>query len=311
MDLSLIICTWNNSKQLGLTLKALINCSIPSDATCEFIIVNNNSTDDTESVISSFKGKLPIKYVYEPQQGLSRARNAGLKAATGKLIVFGDDDIEPCNNWLKLYWEAYQKNASGFYWGGPIKSTYEQGELSKELAAIAPGSVKGFNMGYKEISLEADKFFLAANWACPAEILNKLGGFDIEKGLNPSSKTIKTSEETDLMKRLNEAGWKGLYLPDALIKHYVPLGKMTLKHIASRWEAWGVEQAGQYRNYLKHFLIFGLPRWMVKRAIGKWLHYVYLRLTWQDWIHPYVEYREYLGILKGLKALKHEKRHNG
>jgi len=307
MDISLIICTWNNSKQLTLTLNALTLCEIPLNLYWECIIVNNNSTDDTENVISSFKDRLPIKYVFEPMQGLSRARNAGLKASMGKLIIFGDDDITPCEEWLKIYWEAYQKDPSGYYWGGPIKSNYEKGELTLELAAIAPGSVKGFTLGDKEGLLEKDKFFLAANWACPAGILRDLGGFDISKGLDPSSGKVKTSEETDLMMRLNTAGWRPYYFPKALIKHFVPLNKMTLKHIASRWEAWGEEQAEQYKHYLNHALICKVPRWMLKKALKKWLHYIFLRISGQKWYQAYAFYREYAGILKGLKEIQKAK----
>jgi len=302
MDLSLIICTWNNQDRLRITLGMLSHCDILANLSWECIIVNNNSTDDSEKAILSFQNKLPIKYVFEPQQGLSAARNSGLKEAVGKLIIWADDDIEPCKDWLKIYWEAYQRFPSGYFFGGPIKSNFEKGELDPNLIEIAPNSVKGFNLGNKEIFLNKDQCFLGANWACPSEIIKILGGFDIEKGLNPVSKTLRVGEETDLMKRLVEAGLQGLYLPEAKIKHFVPSKKMTLEHIAARWEAWGFEESDQYKIYLENIPLGRLPRWMIKESIFKWLNYIYLRISGQKWHRAYIVFREYLGILKGLKS---------
>lgn len=308
MDLSLMICTWNNQEILKRTLESLRLCEIPVNLSWECIVVNNNSTDGTESAVLSFKDKLPLKYVFEPQQGLSNARNAGLKASTGKLILFGDDDIEPYKDWIKSYWEAYQEHPSGYYWGGPIESTYEKGELPSELIPVAPGSVKGFDRGKNKIVINKDDFFLGANWACPAEILKNLGGFDINKGLNHLTGRIRVGEDTVLMLQLKASGWQGIYIPEARIKHFVPFKKMNLEHIASRWEASGFENADQYEKYLKNPLLFGVPRWMVKKALLKWLKYLYLRITCQKWHHAYVTYREYLGFLKGLKEIGKNKK---
>lgn len=89
MKISVIICTWNNAKRLAITLQSFTTCSIPDDVTWEVVLVNNNCTDETDQVVGQFKGKLPLVYVREPQQSLSRARNAGLAVATGRLIVMG------------------------------------------------------------------------------------------------------------------------------------------------------------------------------------------------------------------------------
>ncbi len=307
MDISLIICTWNNQKILKKTLESLCYCEIPENLSWECIVVNNNSTDDTEELILFFKDKLPIKYIFEPIQGLSRGRNAGLKAAVGKLIIFADDDIEPCQEWIKSYWEAYQRNPFGYYWGGPIESNYEKGTLDPELVPLAPGSVKGFNLGDKMVVKPNHGYFLGTNWACPVEIIRASGNFDVNRGLDPSSGRIKVGEETYLMVKLIESGWKACYLPEARIKHFVPLKKMTFEHIVSRWEAAAFEHADEYVRHLKDSLIYGVPRWMVKKAFLKWLKYFYLRMSGQKWRQAYISYREDVGILKGLKEIQKAK----
>ena len=301
MNISVIISTWNNSKRLKISFEAFERCEVPQGISWELVIVNNNCSDATDSVVKDFSSRLPIVYVKEPVQGLSRARNAGLKASTGKLLIFGDDDIEPCKEWLKLYWQAYQQNSSRYYWGGPITSDYEKGALAAGLIPFAPASVKGFDLGHKEVAIVTEAF-LAANWACPSVIIKDLGGFNIEMGLDPSSGKVKTGEETELMKRLDVQGWRALYIPEASIKHFVPLSKMTLKHIASRFEAYGFYSADEHREYLKHSSIFGVPRWLLKDLFVKRLTYSYKRILGAAWEKPYVEFRQCLGLVKGLRS---------
>src|SRR5687768_12283242 len=95
MDVSVIICTCNNADRLRQTLAHLSRCRIPFGTCWEVVAVDNNSRDDTRKVIESMTGSMPVRYVYEPQQGLSRARNCGLGTSSGDLIIFTDDDVIP------------------------------------------------------------------------------------------------------------------------------------------------------------------------------------------------------------------------
>ena len=83
---SVVLCTWNNAKRLAITLDAISKCAF--DMKWELVVVNNNCSDETDQVVEACREKLPIVYVHETRQGLSRARNAGLSAASGELVVF-------------------------------------------------------------------------------------------------------------------------------------------------------------------------------------------------------------------------------
>jgi len=190
MDLSVVICTWNNCNRLAITLNSLSHCVIPQALKWELVLVNNNCTDETDQVAQQFTDKLPLVYIHEPQQGLSRARNAGLKAASGDLILFTDDDVKPSPNWIKIYWSAYQERPRGFYFGGPIESEFEGFAPESQLLGWAPPSVRGLNWGDRPRRLSSKEYFISANWACPQQELNAVGGFDIHKGLNASLRNI-------------------------------------------------------------------------------------------------------------------------
>jgi glycosyltransferase involved in cell wall biosynthesis len=69
----------------------------------EIVLVDNGSTDHTRSIIEEAASDLPIRRCYEPQAGLSRARNAGLREAAGEYILWTDDDVMVSQTWLTYY----------------------------------------------------------------------------------------------------------------------------------------------------------------------------------------------------------------
>ena len=71
MKFSVVICTFNRAESLRRTLKSLREVVIPNHLSCEFIIVDNNSNDDTRLVVEEIEKhfELKIKYVFEDKQG--------------------------------------------------------------------------------------------------------------------------------------------------------------------------------------------------------------------------------------------------
>src|SRR5262245_10975292 len=122
MDVSVIVCTWNNARRLAITLGALRECHIPRDMQWELVLVDNGSTDDTAVVVRQFTDVLPLVRLEERRPGLSHAKNAALRSSSGRLLIFTDDDVTPCRDWIKTYWAAHRDRQSGYYFGGPIES---------------------------------------------------------------------------------------------------------------------------------------------------------------------------------------------
>jgi GT2 family glycosyltransferase len=239
MDISIILCTWNNSRRLALTLDAIARCAVPASLTWELILVNNNCTDDTPSVVRSFEGRLPLVLVDEPRQGLSRARNAGRRVAHGRLILFTDDDVTPCTGWIASYATAHREHPRGFYFGGSLVPEYERDRPEPALLQVASAPVAGLDLGSLPRVLEPNERFLGANWACPADALDTVGGFDVRYGLDASLGRRRVGEEWDLMERLRARGILPWYLPGAVVQHFVPAQKCCLPYLAGNWEAHG------------------------------------------------------------------------
>ena len=103
IQISVAICTYNRANRLPLALEGLINQSLPTQ-NFEIILVDNASTDNTKQICTDYQTKLAnLHYIYEPVQGLSKARNTALNNARGQYISYLDDDAIPCKNWLVLF----------------------------------------------------------------------------------------------------------------------------------------------------------------------------------------------------------------
>jgi glycosyltransferase involved in cell wall biosynthesis len=102
MRLSVIICTWNRAELLRQTLDSLEKLELPPDTESEVIIVDNNSSDETNAVCQQFLRQNPQRYRYivEKRQGKSFALNTGIENARGRILSFTDDDVIVDPAWL-------------------------------------------------------------------------------------------------------------------------------------------------------------------------------------------------------------------
>src|ERR1700733_13627153 len=114
MDISIIICTYNRAGMLRDSLASFLLVQRPIDVQCEVIIVDNNSNDDTPAVSEEFCRRNPelFRYLHEPMQGLSFARNAGIRSSGAGLIAFVDDDIYFGERWLVEMLELFRTTSA-------------------------------------------------------------------------------------------------------------------------------------------------------------------------------------------------------
>lgn len=86
---SIIIPAYNEAVELPVTLQAVQKAMAAQSKLGECIVVDNNSTDDTTAVASSYDG---VKVIFEPINQIARARNAGVAASRGDYLIFIDSD---------------------------------------------------------------------------------------------------------------------------------------------------------------------------------------------------------------------------
>src|SRR5258708_22303392 len=114
MKLSIIIASYNRAESLLTFLQELSRQVVLEGVSWETVVVDNNSTDGTKSAIAPLVETSPqhYKYVRECRQGKSIALNTGLRAATGEILVFTDNDCIPDSKWLSTIASEFDSGPS-------------------------------------------------------------------------------------------------------------------------------------------------------------------------------------------------------
>lgn len=108
MKLSIITPVYNRASTVGRTIESVINQSYRN---FELILVNDGSSDDSDSVIQPYLTDKRIVYInYSPNRGVNHARNRGIEKATGEFILFLDSDDYLTNDALETIVERIKKD---------------------------------------------------------------------------------------------------------------------------------------------------------------------------------------------------------
>jgi len=100
--ISVVVCTYNGARTLAETLKHLKKLKYPD---YEVIVVNDGSRDNSAIIASEYG----VHLISTENRGLSSARNTGMQAATGEIVVYVDDDAYPDPDWLTYLAATFRK----------------------------------------------------------------------------------------------------------------------------------------------------------------------------------------------------------
>jgi glucosyl-dolichyl phosphate glucuronosyltransferase len=275
MEFSIIICTYNRCKCLSSVLEDIEKLVVPQDLTWEVLIVDNNSTDQTKSVIDSFIRKRPeiFRYVFEGRQGKSFALNAGVEAACGQILVFTDDDVQLDPYWLlnlKKVFDEY--DCAGV--AGRIVATWtceKPGWLPTDGPYRLMDVIVQFDHG--DSNRELRKLPYGANMAFRRGMFEKYGLFRLDLGPRPGSKIYH--EDTEFGLRVKNGGEKLLYAPEAVVYHPVEESRVTKEYYQSWYFGFG--GALMRTNGLPQdaVLYFGIPRYFFRNLAMATIHWMF------------------------------------
>lgn len=230
IEVSVIVCTYNRDKYLGKTLDHLKNQSLNKDQ-YEIVVVNNNSSDDTENICKKFLSDSPelnIKYLIETSQGLSYSRNRGIREASGFLTAFIDDDAFVDQDFIKNILRFFEKHEDAVAIGGKIIPVYE-GEEPVWMSTYLLPLVTALDMGDKVIKFEGRKFPIGANMSFRSFIFERYGYFDVNLGRKGAG--LEGGEEKDVFLRLKKENEPIYYVPQVLVHHIIPDKRVTNEYI--------------------------------------------------------------------------------
>ena len=171
-------------KQAGFLSDAIESVVAQTHSHLEVIVVDDGSPDDTSDVASRYPR---VRCIRQENQGLSAARNTGIRESTGDFLVFLDADDRLIPNALETGLKCFRRNPG---------------------AAVVVGkhrviSAEGLPLPTAELpTVEKDHFveLLRGNWiACPASVMYQRRVFDDIKGFNTS---LRAAEDYDLYLRV-------------------------------------------------------------------------------------------------------------
>lgn len=225
--ISLIICTYNRDKYIYNCLQRIADNGFPVDR-YEIILVNNNSTDNTEQLCQKFSKEYPqapFRYFNETNQGLSFARNRGIKEASGDWLVFLDDDAMIHPNYLNNLSSHLNRYTDAGAFGGQITPEFESGQAPNWLCKWTYSWVSAINLGKNVTLFSNGKYPIGANMGMSRATVERCGTFNTELGR--SKNNLMGGEEKDIFNRIQSAGIPIYYFPDVAVNHVIPPHRTT------------------------------------------------------------------------------------
>ncbi len=301
MRVTVAICTWNRAQLLRRTLDRMCDLRVPAGVEWELILVNNNSTDTTEQVATSFADRLPIQHVVERRQGQSHARNRAHALAAGELILWTDDDVNVDSNWIGAYVDAAARWPSAGYFGGHIAPWFEHEppEWLVKNAKMLAGMLVARDLGPVERVFPPEEWPFGANMAFRRSAVQGML-FDPKLGLTGDNGIRK--DETEYCRRLQESGVAGVWIPSALVHHWVGADRMTLEYVAKYYRGYGRGKVRVEGPSIGR-VAFGAPLWAYRAFGAATVRYLWKRLRGrEDWLLSFIDAAETRGLISENRA---------
>lgn len=211
---SLIILNWNGHQHLARCLPSLLAIDYPR---YELIVVDNSSTDDSVAFVRENFPNVQV-IVNERNLGFSAGMNVGLRYAQGDIIVLLNNDVYVRPDWLGALIRPLVEDELVGITGGKLLFPDEH-TIQHAGAALTYPLAYSYHYGYGENDhgqydqLREVDYVTGAAMAVTRKLLTDIGLLD--EGFSPFF-----FEEPDLCRRARVAGYRVIYVPDAVAIHY-------------------------------------------------------------------------------------------
>lgn len=263
MRLDVILPTYNRMRLLPRAIDAFLAARVPDGVEARLMVVDNNSNDTTRATVAAYAERHPgrVASLFEPKQGRHHALNAGILTSGADVVGFVDDDEVMDAGWIEVVAREFGKPGLDFI-GGPYLANW----LAPRPDWLPPGfaGVIGvFDYGpapFHYGAAECPTHLLGGNAAVRREVFERTG---------PYSDRYPFAEDLEMYRRIVAAGFVGAYIPDLIIHHDIPAGRLTKRYFRHWVYAAGRNEGKFARDGIgapDGPSLLGAPRWMWRRA---------------------------------------------
>lgn len=216
-DITVIVPAYNAEAVLGACLDALLKQTTNEPG--EIIVVDDGSTDRTAEVAERYGAR--VKLLRQANRGPAAARNAGIEAASGSILLFTDADCAPVEDWASTLTRALRAGADG------VKGTYR----TRQRSIIARFVQAEYESKYRRMAVLPRIDFIDTYSAGYRRLaIEGAGCFNEE---------LKVDEDQELSFRMAERGYELRFVPEATVFHrHVdhPWAYLRRKHLIGYWK---------------------------------------------------------------------------
>jgi len=239
--ISVIICSYNGASTIESCLASMQKIRYPGEV--EIIFVDDGSRDNTQEIVAKFPTVVNIQ---QKNMGLSYARNVGMHAATGEIIVYTDSDCEADEDWL--YYIALALTRSNHIGMGGPNLIPDEGSWVADCVGLSPGGPT-----HVMIDDRTAEHVPGCNMAFYRWAAIEVEGFD--------SQFRSAGDDVDFIWRLQQRGYSIGFAPAAQVWHY---RRNSVEAYLKQQRGYGTAEALLKYKHPDHFNTLGASFWRGK-----------------------------------------------
>lgn len=246
MRISAVVPTYNRKAELLRTIGQLDAQDFPAGE-YEIVVVSDGSTDGTAEAVRALRTRCDLRLLESPNRGPAAARNQGIRAARGELVLMLDDDLEFSAALLSQHAAAHTGHPRRFAFGPVLLPDSDAPTPAQVwMAEWAVSYYGGFQPG-EQPPERADEFIFP-NSSAPRSLWLEAGGYEASLGL---------MADLELGLRLGELGVERYFLPEAVAYHRY---EKSAERIAELARIYGEREVMIARRH---------PKWRARAAAGR------------------------------------------
>lgn len=211
-SVSVVLCTRDRASRLPRIVRSIFRAARSVlDYNVELLVVDNASTDETQNVLLSLaaESNIPLRVVDAPEVGVCRAKNRGIRAASGDVVVFTDDDCEWADDYLVALLRYFASGSDPVVRGGRV-ALGDSDDM--------PFTIKELDhMEVYDGTRHPGGFIHGCNLAVSRSVFEIVGLFDERFG--PGAE-FRAAEDTDFVYRAYKKNLPVIYAPDMVVYHF-------------------------------------------------------------------------------------------